>query len=138
MSETERETYRLEVEGEGAFVVRRREQRETLKILAEYSRITEGEEKPSPLLDVVADILSVLRVLVMEAPKGFDLDALDPFDDTDFKRMAVVAGAIGEKEAFFRHGPRATGQAESASTGGDTGVVAEADVSSPPDRPPLP
>lgn len=112
--------FHVDVEGVGHFIFARRVMRDELRIASEYSRLTEGVETPTPFLASVATWLSALKVLTVQAPHGWDLETLDPFDDESLDKVVLVFAALRAKEASFRRGPgkasQAPGQAESGTT----------------------
>ncbi len=105
-------TFPLSIEGIGQFAFRHRTLRDDMRIASEYSRLTEGVETPTKALDVFADIVSTLKVLSVEAPKGWtpaELDDMDPLDPETYTRLVSVYNALREKETFFRQTPSRTG-----------------------------
>lgn len=110
----------VSVEGVGNFVFARRNMRDELRIASEYSRLTEGVETPTNYLQNVATWFSVLKVLTVEAPHGWDLDAMDPFDDETLDRVVLVYAALRAKEGSFRSAKRADGKAPGQAESGAT------------------
>lgn len=106
----------VEVDGIGRFVVARRQMADHLKVQVAYANLVEGVI-PTPWLHELATHMATLQALVVRAPDGFDMDALDPLDEASFEKLRKVYRAIAEKEDSFR--PRAkaseqgTGQASS-------------------------
>lgn len=103
----------IDVEGVGQFVFARRTMRDEIAIQVEYARILDGVT-PTAWLNAVGGWLSALRVLTVKAPDGWDLDALDPFEDETYSRLGRVHAALVEKERSFRRGSEVHGEDESA------------------------
>jgi hypothetical protein len=113
----------VHVEGVGAFTFARRNMRRELAIAAEFSRLTEGVDKPSAFLDTVAGWISTLKVLTLHGPDGWDLDELDPLDDENYACMLKVHAALREKEGSFRRGSGAAVQAKRSGNGDDDSLL---------------
>lgn len=119
MARTPQQTdFTLDVEGVGRFVFGRRTMADEIKIHVEYSRLTEAVN-PTPWLDSVATWLSTLKVLMVRAPDGFDMEALDPFDDGVYQKLVKVHLALSEKERSFRRTSGEAIEAAGASSGGN-------------------
>jgi hypothetical protein len=101
--------FSLPVEGVGTFVFAQRKMADHLRIHVEYSKITEGV-MPTPWLDTFATCIATMRVLMVRAPEGFDLDELDPLDPKSEEKILLVRAALKEKEDSFRGGPKQAGQ----------------------------
>lgn len=97
-------TFSVEVEGIGPFVFRRRSMRDEFRIEAEVSRLTEGVATPTANLLAMANVVAPVKVLCVEAPKNWNIDELDPFDEESYKRIAAVHTALATKEKLFRAG----------------------------------
>ncbi len=97
-------TFHLDVDDIGHFEFRHRTMRDEMRIGAEYSRLTEGVDTPSPWLDLMSTMISVLKVLQVAAPDGWDVDDADPLDDDSYKQIVLVYNALREREARFRGG----------------------------------
>jgi hypothetical protein len=102
-------TYKATVEGVGDFTFRRRTFRDELKIAAEYSRAVDGQDHPTQHLALIAEAWATLRVLTVEGPAGWDLEALDPLDLDNVRRLVAAFYALREQEGRFRGGPAAPG-----------------------------
>lgn len=96
--------FTVPVEGVGTFTFARRTMRDEIKIQVEYARILDGVT-PTAWLEAVGGWLSVLRVLTVRAPEGWDLDALDPLEADDYAKLNRVYSALVEKERSFRRKP---------------------------------
>lgn len=108
------------IDGVGAFTWRiPRTMRDEIKIAAEVSRLTEGVETPSPWLSAMAEMLSALKVLTVDAPTDWDIDAMDPLDPDTYKMISEVFGALRAAEERFRRERRKGSQAGGAGNGGD-------------------
>lgn len=108
----------VDVEGVGTFVFGRRRMADEIRIHVEYSRLTEAVA-PTPWLDSVATWLATLRVMMVRAPDGFVLDELDPLDDETYEKLLKTHAALVAKEASFRRGPAAKGEAGREVSGQD-------------------
>jgi hypothetical protein len=106
--------FTVTVEGVGTFTFARRNMRREMAISAEFSRLTEGVETPTPWLQTVAGWIAVLKVLTLRAPDGWELDELDPLDDDNYSTLFKVHAALREKEGSFRRKPDEASQAERA------------------------
>lgn len=92
----------VEIEGVGTFIFGRRTLKDELRIQAEYSRITEGVETPTLMLYTLGIAIATIRVLMVQAPVGFDLDTLDPIEDDTFIQLQSVYEGVKAKEYSFR------------------------------------
>lgn len=126
---TEVQQFPVEVEGIGVFMFARRTMRHEFKIQAEYSRLTEGVDTPTANLEYIAGVFSTLRVLTVQAPDGWSLDALDPLEQEDFEKVMLVHSALRAKEGSFRRKKAAGGAGAGQADGGHPGL---------PLSPPLP
>lgn len=96
--------YVVPLPGIGDFTIARRMMADHLKINVEYSRITEGI-KPSEWLDTLATCISVIKVLTVRAPDGWDIDRMDPFEAKTYQQILDLHTLIAEKEGSFRQKP---------------------------------
>jgi hypothetical protein len=128
MSTADKQQFPVEVEGIGTFHFAKRTMRNEFRIQAEYSRLTEGVETPTPNLEIMAGVFSTLKVLTLKAPDGWDLDALDPLVDEDFAKAIRVHAALRAKEGSFRRGPTGAGAAAGQGDGRDGGVSVPASL----------
>lgn len=114
MARTPRETdFPVSVDGVGQFTFARRTMRDEIAIQVEYARIIDGAE-PTAWLQAVGGWLSVLKVLTVRAPEGWDLDDLDPLDEGTYAKLTAVYGGLTEKERSFRRQPALAGQGDGA------------------------
>ena len=118
-------TFTVEVAGIGLFKFRRRTMRDEFRIEAEISRLTEGVATPTETLAAMAQTVAPVKVLLEECPKGWNIDAMDPFDVESYRQLALVCSKLLEKEKFFRDSLRPGGAAAGQ------GAVAVAGVSVP-------
>ena len=96
------ETFQVAVEGVGTFECRRRTLRVEIKIGAEFSRLTEGEEQIPAWMRELCEVVSAIKVLVVAGPDGFDVDSMDPHDEETFGRLIAIYNAITAEETRFR------------------------------------
>ena len=94
-------TYAVEIPGVGKFVFRRRKMRDQIAIEAETLRITGGETE-SDNLRRAASSLATLGILTVEAPKGWDLEMVDPLDTDAIAEVLKVFGGLRSAEDEFR------------------------------------
>jgi hypothetical protein len=93
----------------GTFVFGKRTMRDECAIQVEFARIVDGVE-PTAWLQAVGGWLSTLRVLTVRAPEGWNLEELDPLDDSSYAKLALVHTALSDKERSFRQQPAAPSQ----------------------------
>jgi len=108
----DKKTFQCDVESVGSFVFYHRTMREEMRIGVEYSRLTEGVEQPTRWLELFANMVAVINVLLHEAPAGWMLDELDPLDGDSFQQITAVYNALRSKEARFRGGDGAERKAD--------------------------
>jgi hypothetical protein len=109
-----RETdFTVNVDGIGTFTFGRRTMRDEISIQREYARILDGVE-PTDWLATVGGWISVLSVLTVSAPPGWNIDEMDPTESATYERLSTVYGALREKERSFRRGPASTGESAGA------------------------
>lgn len=130
MSRTPSDTdFHEDVPSVGQFVFARRTMRDEMRIASEYSRLTEGVMIPTPFLATVAGWIATLKVLIVSAPGGWDLDEMDPLDDDVYDKISKVNGALRRREGQFREkkgtGSKSTGQVP----GGNDQLLVPAQVS---------
>lgn len=129
--------FTVQVKGVGNFVFARRSLADEISIQVEYSRITQGVPSPTLALFTLALAMATIRVLMVECPDGWDMDALDPLDDDEFEQIERVFTALRAKEDTFRKRPRAGSQEVGAGNGQDNGVLGQEEVQPPAERPAL-
>jgi hypothetical protein len=94
--------FHVDVPGVGHFIFAKRTMRDEMRVAAEYSRLTEGVETPTEFLASMAGWISTLKVMTVEAPDGWDLDMMDPFDDEASENILKAYAGLRAKEASFR------------------------------------
>lgn len=109
--------FTVDVEGLGQFVFGYRKMEDHLKIEVEFARITQGLAQPTPWLLTIGEWMSTLRILLVKAPNGFDLDEIDPLEDDTFNNLRAIFRALREKEDSFRKKRAPGSEASRAGTG---------------------
>jgi hypothetical protein len=99
--------FQVQVDGLGSFTFARRTMRDEFAIHAEYSRVTEGVDSPTNFLASFAEYFSVLKVLTVAAPDGWNVETIDPQEDASLAQLKSVFAALRAKEADFRRKPGA-------------------------------
>lgn len=120
--------FRVPVAGIGDFLFRKRTFRDGLAIRGEYERLVGGNEAPSQWLDAMASSWASVKVLLVEAPAGFDAESLDPDDDESYAKLVKIGAALAEKERSFRRQPEGQGAQGRPGNGRDDGVSVPAEV----------
>lgn len=126
------------VDGIGTFSFGQRMLRDELRIAAEFSRLTEGVDTPSAWLNIVAGWISVLTVLTVTAPAGWDIEAMDPLDESTYDKLRKVHTALREKESSFRKNKAAGSEAQRPGNGEVARVLVPEEVQPGADGPALP
>lgn len=103
--------YKVNVEGVGVFTFAKRTMKDEIKIQVEYARLIDGTE-PTEWLQSVCGWLANFKVLMVSAPEDWDLEEMDPLDNESYTRMALVYGALREKERSFRSVSQQVSEAE--------------------------
>lgn len=119
------------VEGIGRFRFANRTMRDHLKIEAEYSRIIDGVE-PTAFLKIIAEWISVLRVLTVDAPDGWNIDNMDPLDSVTYENLRKVHKALSDKEADFRGWANKAQPKSGEDKGEDAGVLVSPEIQPDP------
>lgn len=127
--------YLVPVDGIGNFTFARRRLRDELAIAAEFSRLTEGVETPTPFLESVAGWVSTLKVLTVKAPDDWNIDEMDPIESDTYDKLMRVHAALREKEGSFRSGTKQASEAQRTGDVADAGVLVSADVPARTDGP---
>jgi hypothetical protein len=102
--------FTVKVDGVGTFTFGKRTMRDEIAIQVEFARLIDGVE-PTSWLQAVCGWLSVLKVITVRAPDGWDLDEMDPLDDATYARMNAVHSALIDKERSFRRGTKPASEA---------------------------
>lgn len=114
----EPKTFTVEVPEIGTFTFRQRTMRDLVRIGAEYGRMTDGVEAMPAGISAFAEALSDLTVLTVSGPEGWNLDAMDPLDESSVGKVMRVFGALRDKETSFRNVPGKGSEGGGASAGG--------------------
>lgn len=118
----------VEVEPLGTFTFAKRTMRDELRIMAEVSRLTEGLDNPTTELRVLAGYIAPLKVLTVKAPEGWDIDTMDPLDQSVYDNIVKVFHALRDKESSFRPGATPPGQAVRPTDSKDNGVLVSKEI----------
>lgn len=118
----------VDVENVGRFRFGRRTMRDELRIGVEYSRLTEGVDTPTEFLALFAGIIAALTVLTVEAPKGWDIEAMDPLDQDSYNQLMEVHAALRAKEADFRRSAKAERQEDGQESREELPVLVPSEV----------
>lgn len=125
------------VDGVGNFSFAKRKLADEMRITAEYSRLTEGVETPTVWLELVAGWISALKILMVSAPDGWDIDEMDPLDQDTYTTLGKVHQALRDKETSFRQNKSKGLQAQRPGDGQEPGVLVPAEVQPSADGPAL-
>lgn len=117
----------VQVEGIGTFIFGYRKLQDELRIQVEYARITESVPATVWLFNL-ATYISALRVLLVKAPDGWDLDELDPLDEETFIQIERVFSALRAKEDSFRPKRAKAGEAPGKGDVPNDGVLVPPEV----------
>jgi hypothetical protein len=96
-------TFSATVVGIGDFTFRPVTMRDGLRIEAEIQRILGGDVE-DPLLRRAARAIAALGVQTVDAPPGWNVEALDPLEPRDVKKLLDVYGGLRQAEDSFRRG----------------------------------
>lgn len=114
--------YLVPVEKLGTFTFARRTLADEIAIQVERSKILDGTIHPTDFLWNIAVWMSALRVLMVSAPRDFDLEALDPLEQGTFDTISSIFVEMRKKEDSFR-APRGTGSEVSSENDSENGRV---------------
>lgn len=128
MREPSANDFQCQVEGIGNFRFAKRTLRDDLRIQAEYSTIAGHVDSPTRELAVFASCYAALKVLLVQAPDGWDLDSLDPLDDDAYTQLVKVHNALRSQEDRFRQGKRPRGEVRGEGAGSDAGLLVSQEV----------
>lgn len=129
MSDKTPSEFVVTVEGIGTFTFGWRTMRRQMSIEVEFARLTEGVLDVHPFLMNMANAMADLKVLVLDAPPGWDVDELDAGDDESFDKLMKVWGALLKEERTFRGG-QPGGQGGRSADGEVDGVLVSPPVQS--------
>lgn len=105
---------RVEVPGVGVFLFRHRTFRDSIRIAAEVEQMLGFQAGVSGGLQSVAAMFATLTTLLDQAPAGFDLENMDPLNDSSLSRLEEVYLALREAETNFRKPRSEDGEGPSA------------------------
>lgn len=120
--------YHIVVEGIGRFRFARRTMRDEFQIGAEYSRLTEGVNTPTPWLAQMASMVSNLKVLAVTVPANWNIDSMDPLDEESYSKIVKVYNALRAQEDSFRRGIPKTGKETGQGVGEDAPVLVQEEI----------
>lgn len=126
--------YYIDVPDIGRFRCARRTMRDEVDVQREYASMAGGVE-PTAWLITIAEYLSTLRVLLVDAPEGWDMENMDPLDDETYEQLGRVFAALREREESFRRKSKPASEANSPAAGEHGGSVVSPDVSATPKQP---
>lgn len=121
--------FTINVKSAGQFRFARRTMRDEFHIGAEYSRLTEGVDTPTPWLDQMASMVSQLKVLAVSTPSDWDIDIMDPLDDETYRKISDVYTALRLKESSFRQRNDAKSEESGQGSGEDAPVLVQEEIS---------
>lgn len=124
----DRKSLIVNVDGLGKFEFAQRTMRDEIRIGAEYSRLTEGVERPSPWLSAMADMIATIKVLLIQGPAEWDPEALDPHDPDSYAQIMKVHTLLRGEEERFRRRKNPAGEASREGAGGEPGVLVPAPI----------
>lgn len=116
-----------DVEGIGKFRFARRTMADEIQIQRKYAEIAGGLE-PTPWLATLAEYLSAIGTLTVNAPEGWDLDNMDPLDDDTYAKISRVFVALREREERFRLGHDHKGEGASKNAAEQRGPLVSTDI----------
>ena len=123
--------YSVPVEGLGTFTFARRTLADEIAIQVERSRILGGVEHPTDFLWNLAVWLSAIRVLMVNSPKDWNPDALDPLEPETFDQISRVFVEMRKKEDSFRRKPGAGSEGAGAGNREDDGLLVSEEIQPP-------
>lgn len=117
MRAASKDDFVVKVDGIGDFVFGHRTMADHIKVNVEHSRMVEGVT-PTPFLDTLAGWIATIRVLAVRTPGDFDLDALDPLEESTYDKLMQINGALRAKELSFRGKQNPASEGSGTATGG--------------------
>lgn len=114
--------FTVDVPNVGQFTFGYRNFADQFAMEVEFARLTQGVT-PTQWLSTVGEWMATLRVLLVSAPAGFDLDEVDPLEDGVYDLILSVYTALREKEDSFRKKPKKSGAGDGQAAGPDGGVL---------------
>lgn len=121
----------VEVPDVGTFIFRRRTMRDQLLMQAEFQQLSAGHSGQVERL--AAEAMATLPRLTVEAPPGWDYDALDPLDPEDWAKLGQVFGGLRDAEGKFRGDVAPKRPGVGAGDGTDGGIPVPPPLQPPPD-----
>lgn len=115
------------VQGLGTFTFGRRTMADEIEIQVQYSQLIQGVQ-PTEWLSLLATWMSAIKVLLVKAPAGWDIDALDPTEEETYSQLFAVHTALVTKEGSFRLAKRLASKAGGPGAGEDAAVLVSAQV----------
>ncbi len=108
--------FTVDVDRLGRFTFARRTIGDQFKIRGRYNQITDGfYDADGNMADMSALAYVTIQTLLVSAPSGFDLDALDPLIDDEFEtKIVAIWRALRQKELSFRPQPNQGSEAAGA------------------------
>ncbi len=94
-------TYHVDVDDIGTFTFRRRVIRDQIRIEAEAFRILGGPIDDADLHHI-ALAMATLSTLTVTAPKGWNVEELDPLERSETAKLWSVYGGLRAAEEKFR------------------------------------
>lgn len=122
------------VEGIGRFRFARRKLADELQIQRLYAEYAGGVE-PTAWLATLAEYLSTLNTLTVEAPEGWDMDNMDPLDNETYQKINRVFVALREREETFRGKSGAVGKGTGAQDAEQRGSLVSPDIQADSEQP---
>jgi hypothetical protein len=128
--EAKQSDFHVDVEGVGKFLFARRAMGDVFKIRGEYKRLTGGNyTEDGRMADLSALGFVTIQTLLVEGPKSFNVETLDPLVDEDFDdKILKVYFALLAKEQSFRPKPETVSEAARSGNGEQPGAVVSPDV----------
>jgi hypothetical protein len=107
---SESSTFIVEIDGTGSFEIKRNTMSESMRVGAEYNRLVEGQSQVYDYFGRFCVIYATLKIMIVKSPPGFDIDKMDPNNDTTFSLFYELYNKIQEREEFFRTGSQSDGK----------------------------
>ncbi|EBO9898489.1 hypothetical protein EF72_21365 [Salmonella enterica] len=101
MKQPRKSDFFVDVPDIGSFRFARRSIHDEMQIQRYFSEYTGGCQ-PTSWFTTLSEFMSVLRTLIVTAPEGWDIDALDPLDEESYAQLSNVYKALREQEERFR------------------------------------
>jgi hypothetical protein len=118
----------VDVKDIGRFRLAKRTMRDEFQIGAEYSRLTEGVDTPTPWLAQMATMVANLKVLAVTVPEDWNIDEMDPLDDESYSRIFRVYEALRAREDSFRSGIGKSSEKTGQGVSEDVAVLVQEEI----------